>query len=220
MSDHKHFTLYTNVEAANGWKVAIVLRELGLTYDSVYLDFTKHEHKSPEYLKLNPNGRIPALIDHENDDFVLWESDAILVYLVERYDTDHKLSAATDAERALQNQWLFFQASGQGPYFGQFFWFSFFHPEKIPSAVERYKKETERVLSVLDSVLSKKEWLVASKPTIADLSFVTWNNGAFATIVGHDAVVDKFPAVYKWHMALCSRPAVKSVTDLRTALQK
>lgn len=99
------------------------------------------------------------------------ESDAILLYLVDTYDREHKISVSDVNEKYTQLQWLFFQASGQGPYFGQLGWFAFFHQEKIPSAIERYKNEVKRVLSVLDGVLSKQSWLVGGKPTIADLSF-------------------------------------------------
>ena len=166
-----------------------MFHELGLTYESVYLDFQKGEHKAPEFTKYNPNGRIPAIIDHGNNDFVLWyvqsacnvkdgrsqsfirESNAILQYLVDKYDKDHKISATGD-ERYHELQWLYFQASGQGPYFGQAGWFLIYHPEKIPSAVERYRNETKRVFGVLESVLSKQEWLVGGKATIADLSFI------------------------------------------------
>jgi len=220
MSHGKQFTLYTHLGGPNGWKVAFFMAELGLTYESIYLDFGKLEQKAPEFLKLNPNGRIPAIIDHGNNDFVLWESNAILLYLADKYDKEHKFSAVTDAEKAFQNQWLFFQASGQGPYFGQFFWFNFYHAEKVPTAVERYQKETERVLSVLNDVLSKQEWLVGNKMTIADISFISWNNAAFAAILGPDyPAAEKFPAVYKWHSALTSRPAIKATLDEQAALR-
>jgi len=218
MSHGKQLTLYSHASGPNGWKVAFFLSELGLTYETIYLDFGKQENKTPDYLKLNPNGRVPTIIDHENNDFVLWESDAILLYLAERYDKDHKFSAVTDEEKALQNQWLFFQASGQGPYFGQSMWFMFFHSEKIPSAIERYKEQTERVLGVLDGVLSKREWLVGNKMTIADISFISWNNAAFAATLGPDyGVAEKFPAVYKWHNVMTSRPAIKATLDLKNA---
>ena len=94
--------------------------------------------------------------------------------MVDKYDTDHKISAATEADKYKQLQWLFFQASGQGPYFGQYAWFTRAHPEKVPSAIERYKKEIERVFGVLDGVLAKQEWLVAGKPTVADFAFLQY----------------------------------------------
>ena len=134
MSHGKQFTLYTHVGGPNGWyvllpappfgfltsylfsyrKVAMVLEELGLTYEPIYLDFSKKQHKAPEYTKFNPNGRIPALVDHENGDFVIWESSAILLYLVDKYDTEKKLTVTDEKERYSMIQWLFFQASGQG----------------------------------------------------------------------------------------------------------
>lgn len=91
-----------------------------------------------------------------------------------KYDPQHRLSASTEDERFQQYQWLFFQASGQGPYFGQADWFLKYHPEKVPGAVERYQNEVRRILGVLNDVLSKQEWLIAGKPTIVDLSFATY----------------------------------------------
>ncbi|PCH36186.1 glutathione S-transferase C-terminal-like protein [Wolfiporia cocos MD-104 SS10] len=225
MSHGKQFTLYTHGSGPNGLKVIIVLEELSLTYESNYLDFNKNEQKSPAHVALNPNGRIPTLIDHANNDFVVWESNAILLYLVGKYDTTRKLSAEKFEEKVLQLQWLFFQASGQGhvwqiPYIGQAVWFKRYHHEKIPSAIERYQKETLRVLGVLDSVLSKQKWLVGDKCTIADLSFVTWNNYVIHDICTdiNDVDVEKdFPALYKWHNALVSRGSVHKALAEREA---
>ena len=95
-------------------KVAFVLEELGLTYESKFLDFNKNEHKAPEHTQYNPNGRIPTIIDHANGDFVVWESNAILLYLVERYDKEKRLTVTGEKDQATLLQWLFFQASGQG----------------------------------------------------------------------------------------------------------
>ncbi|KAI0946884.1 hypothetical protein AcW1_010217 [Taiwanofungus camphoratus] len=221
MSHGKQFTLYTHKGGPNGWKVAFVLVELGLTYESVYLNFDKNEQKAPAFTQYNPNGRIPALIDHKNGDFTVWESNAIMTYLVEKYDTAHKISVAAPDDKIIQLQWLFFQGTGQGPYFGQAFWFMLYHAEKIPSAIERYQKETLRVFSVLEGVLSKQDWLVGGKCTIADLSFVTWTNGALAVILkDYNGVnVEKdFPAVHAWHQKLVSRPAVARVLAEKNAL--
>ena len=98
---------------------------------------------------------------------VFRESNAILQYLVDKYDPEHTISVSDENEKYIQTQWLYFQASGQGPYFGQAFWFAKWHPERLPSAVERYKKEMIRVMGVLDGVLAQQEWLVGGKPTIA-----------------------------------------------------
>ena len=103
------------------------------------------------------------------------ESAAILQYIVDKYDKEHKISIApgTD-EYYIQLQWLYFQASGQGPLFGQADWFTNYHPEKVPGAIERYTKEINRVFSVLESVLTKREWLVSNKATVSDFVFVTY----------------------------------------------
>ena len=114
------------------------------------------------------------------------------------------------------SQWLFFQASGQGPYFGQAAWFSMFHNEKLPSAIDRYKNEIKRVLGVLESVLSKQTWLVEDKYTIADLSFIPWNEFAFTAIIKDDVDVEKeYPATYKWHNTMKQREAVQKVYKIK-----
>ncbi|EIW59515.1 thioredoxin-like protein [Trametes versicolor FP-101664 SS1] len=228
MSQEHHFTLYTHTHGPNGWKVVIVLEELGLDYDSKYLVFDKGEQKSPEYTKYNPNGRIPTLIDHKNDDFVIWESGAIITYLAEKYDPEGKISATSFEGKIQQLQWLMFQASGQGfvafpirsePYFGQVGWFMRYHPEKIPSAIERYQKEVLRVLGVLNDVLSKQEWLVGDKCTVADLSLIPWN--VYALMDGgllKDREVNfeaDYPAFYKWHQAMVNRHTVKKIYAIR-----
>ncbi|EPS94705.1 glutathione S-transferase C-terminal-like protein [Fomitopsis schrenkii] len=223
MSHGKQFTLFTHKGGPNGWKVAFVLTELDLTYESIYLDFNKLEQKATAHTQHNPNGRIPTLIDHTNNDFTVWESNAIIVYLAEKYDTTHRVSAATPEDKIRQLQWLFFQASGQGPYFGQAIWFKVYHHEKVPSAVERYQKETVRVLGVLNGVLEKQEWLVGGKPTVADFAFVSWNNAGLGTVLVDypDVNVEKdFPAFWKWHTTLIARPSIKKVLDERAAVSE
>ncbi|PSS32196.1 hypothetical protein PHLCEN_2v2034 [Hermanssonia centrifuga] len=211
MSHGKQFTLYSHVTGPNGWKVAVVLEELGLTYETVYLDFKNGEQKAPEYTKYNPNGRIPALIDHHNNDYVLWESGAILIYLTEKYDHEHKVSIACAEDRLRIIQWLFFQVSGQ----------RFNHSENLPSAIERYQKEIIRVLGVLEGVLSKNEWLVGNKCTIADLSFIQWNEYVGKLVEGFDNFnfEKDFPAVFAWHKKLTTRSAFKKVAAVRTIKQ-
>ncbi|THH21379.1 hypothetical protein EUX98_g8394 [Antrodiella citrinella] len=205
----KHFTLYSYATGPNGWKVTYLLNELGLDYETKFLN-TKEEYKSPEYLKLNPNGRLPTLVDHKNNDYTVWESAAILLYLVDKYDTKKKHTVTKDKDKYHIYQWLFFQMSGQGPYFGQGFWFTYLHSEKIPSAQLQYQNEARRILSVLESVLSKQEWLVAGKVTIADIAFVLWNN-IINVLLGADVSFEKeFPATFKWHSKLIEIPGVKA----------
>ncbi|KAH9896997.1 glutathione S-transferase C-terminal-like protein [Cubamyces lactineus] len=222
-SNSKPLTLYGDVLGPNPLKVVIVLEELGLEYNTVSIDIHKGEHKGPEFTKINPNGRLPALVDHSNGDFTIWESDAILLYLVEKYDKEHKLSVAQEDEKFQLIQWLFFQASGQGPYFGQAVWFMRFHPEKVPSAIERYQKEILRVFGVLESVLSKQEWLVGGKLTIADLSFIPWNGAAidFVLAAVENVNVEKeYPSVYKWHKKLTERPVIARLLKIRDERMK
>ncbi|KAI0659280.1 glutathione S-transferase C-terminal-like protein [Cubamyces menziesii] len=216
-ANSKPFTLYGDVLPPSPMNVAIVLNELGLEYNLAPVDIPGGEHKGPEFTKLNPNGRIPALVDHTNGDFVIWESGAIILYLVERYDKDKKLSVTAIDDKFVMIQWLFFQTSGQGPYYGQAAWFTRYHPEKIPSAIERYQKEIVRVISVLDSVLSKQDWLVGGKVTVADLCFVPWNEGALNMFLNglEVDVQGQYPSFYKWHKALTQRPVVAKFMALQ-----
>jgi len=221
MSHGKQFTLYTHKSGPNGWKVANFLSELGLTYESIYMDFGALEQKTSPHVDLNPNGRIPTIIDHTNNDFVLWESNAILTYLAERYDTEHKFSASTEEDKYKQLQWLFFQSSGQGPYFGQAAWFIWYHAEKVPSAVERYQNEIKRVLKVLDGELAQREWLVGGKYSIADLSFINWTDFGATKLAppGYDFAKEA-PHVHAWLQKMLARPAIAKVNAEKVAVSK
>ncbi|EKM53652.1 uncharacterized protein PHACADRAFT_260122 [Phanerochaete carnosa HHB-10118-sp] len=198
----------------------MVLRELGLDFETIHLNFSEGEHKASEYTKYNPNGRIPALVDHQYNDFVVWESCAIILYLAEKYDREHKISAATFDEKILQTQWVMYQTSGQGPYFGQAGWFLAVAPpeERNPTIAERYQKEILRVFSVFESVLSQREWLVAGKCTVADIAFVIWNVVAVGLLVkdykGFNFEKD-FPSTHRWHTALINRPAIAETLRIR-----
>ncbi|KAL8293710.1 hypothetical protein RQP46_000411 [Phenoliferia psychrophenolica] len=203
------FTLYSHGQGPNGWKIVYVLKALGLTYETIYLKFDKAEQKDPAFLAICPNGRIPALVDHHDADFTIWESDAVLVYLVEKYDTKRTLSFAGAKESAQVLQWLFFQSSGQGAYFGQAAHFRHFAPERIPYGVERYTKEVVRVCGVLDDVLAKQKFLVGDHVSIADLSFVPWTNIALFMLLPEGFNAEKeFPAFFAWNSALNALPYV------------
>ncbi|KAJ3522270.1 hypothetical protein NM688_g8898 [Phlebia brevispora] len=221
MSHGKPFTLITNVLGPNGWKVEIVLQELKLSYEPLYLSIEEIATKQLSVTKYNPNGRIPALIDHQNNDFVIWESCAIIYYLVEKYDTQRVLSVDKFEDKMILQQWLFFQASGQGPYFGQCGWFKDnAPPPKIPEAIERYQKEILRVFSVLETVLSKQSYLLGDKCTVADLAFVMWNELAIKGYVNDYNNFDfprDFPAVHRWHHELLARGPAQTCIDLRGA---
>src|SRR3984957_9919508 len=147
--------LYT-AETPNGWKISITLEELEIPYSVHSLALSKNEQKAPAYLKINPNGRIPAIVDRDNDDFAVFESGAIMIYLAERAG---KLLPQDVKGRSLVMQWLMFQMGGIGPMMGQANVFFRYAPEKIPYAIERYQREVRRLLEVLDSRLSDHEYL-------------------------------------------------------------
>ena len=168
------------------------------------------------FTDVNPNGRVPAIHD-PNTDVTLWESGAIVTYLVDQYDKEHKISYPS-SEVALKhtaNQWLHFQASGQGPYFGQSVWFRNFHGEKIPSAIERYENEVKRVSTVIDNHLEKTGtlYLTGDKCTYADLAFLPWINMMETMVLGkenNDKLNNDLPHYKEWADALFDRAAVKT----------
>ncbi|KAK9319141.1 glutathione S-transferase Ure2-like protein [Lipomyces orientalis] len=201
-------------------KVAILLEELGLPYETIPVSLS--DVKKPDYLAINPNGRLPAIYD-PNTDLTLWESGAIIEYLIERYDVTHNLSFASGtAESYHAKQWLFFQTTGQGPYYGQAAWFKRFHPEQLPSAIERYTKEINRVTGVLEGHLAKQKvdadnngpWLVGNKLSYADLAFISYQV-VITKFVGRDEYnLDDFPHVKQWLSKLTSRKSVKVVMEI------
>ncbi|KAK4100559.1 glutathione S-transferase [Parathielavia hyrcaniae] len=210
-------------------KVTMLLKELKLPYESMPIDFS--EVKSPAYLSINPNGRLPAIHD-PNTDLTLWESGAILEYLAERYDAPaRRLSFAPGSNEAyLAKQWLFFQASGQGPYFGQATWFKMYHAEKVPSALARYVGEVRRVSGVLEGYLGglkKKEmenggddgpWLVGGKMTYADISFIPWYCWMEWFLDEEEFNMDDYPVVKAWLDRMRARESVASVLrDIKPA---
>ena len=165
-------TLYT-APTANGWKASIALEELGIDYDTVYLHFNKNEQKTPEFLKLNPNGRIPVIVDHDNDDFVLAESGAILLYLAER---SGKLWPTDPQLRHQAMQWLMFQMSAIGPMLGQAMFFQrIAAPKGIVDeyAIERYVTESKRLLDVLNEALRDQEYFCGAY-SMVDIATFPW----------------------------------------------
>ncbi|KAL7267823.1 hypothetical protein RUND412_009575 [Rhizina undulata] len=227
----KPFTLFSHGSGPNPWKVAIILEALGLEYHSEYLTFgasdvtllskrvLKGDMKQEPFITINPNGRVPALIDHNNNDYAIFESGAIVLYLVEKYDTEHTISFKTLEEKGQAWQWLMLQMSGQGPYYGQAFWFSNYHSEKIPSAIERYVNEINRHLSILEAYFASgesKQWLVSNTLSYADLSFIPWN-WAMARIPQLEGWEKKYPLVADWNKRLNDIPYVKAAKEKRTA---
>ena len=161
--------LYT-AATPNGWKASVTLEEMGLPYNVIALDLMKGEQKKPGFLKINPNGRIPAIVDHDNDDFPVFESGAIMIYLAEKTGM---LMPTDPRGRSQVIQWLMFQMGGVGPMMGQANVFFRYMPEKIEAAIDRYQNESRRLLTVLDTRLADHEFL-AGDYSIADIANWCW----------------------------------------------
>ncbi|KAL2802859.1 glutathione S-transferase [Aspergillus granulosus] len=208
----KPITLY-NHPGPNGWKVAFVLEELGIPYETKFISFA--EVKAEPYVSINPNGRIPAIED-PNTGITLWESGAILEYLVETYDKDHRISfTAGTPEYFEAKQWLHFQMSGQGPYFGQAVWFTIYHPESLPSARERYINEVRRVSGVLDKILATRTYLVGGRYSFVDSAFLTWFSIIPMFLKDAIDIERDFPSVNAWLSRVQVRPAIAKVVKER-----
>ncbi|KAK8051505.1 glutathione transferase [Apiospora rasikravindrae] len=212
----------------NPWKVVFLLEELGLNYEVKSFKFD--DVKKKPFTDVNPNGRTPAIED-PNTDLTLWESGAIFQYLIETYDSGrdsgavpgHRLSYVRFRERQLCNQWLHFQTSGQGPYYGQCGWFTHLHPEKYQPAIDRYANEIRRVLGVLEGVLAERpadaQWLVGGKMTFADMAFVPYNFRLSEILQQPwDEVWEGVPHVRAWHERMVALPSWKRSMAIRARL--
>ena len=154
----------------NGVKISIVLEELGLEYTVRKIDFNISEQKEDWFLKISPNGRIPAIIDHDNKGLSVFESGAIMLYLADKYK---KLIPQDLVGRVKCIEWLMFQMAGIGPMQGQANVFGRYFDEKIPSAISRYRNECRRLYSVLDNHLDGREW-ICDEYSIADIANWSW----------------------------------------------
>ena len=190
--------LYT-AATPNGHKISIALEELGLPYHAHILDLAKLEQRRPEYLRINPNGRIPAIVDRELGDFAVFESGAILVYLAEKTG---RLMPSDVKGRSLVMQWLMFQMGGIGPMMGQANVFFRYLPEKIQPAIDRYQAEVRRLFGVLDTRLADHEYL-AGDYSIADIANWAWVRTSRWS--GVDTA--PFEHLARWKALLASRPA-------------
>ena len=210
---YQPITLYGHATGPNPWKVAMLLEELKLPFTTTIVD--KADLKKPAYEKININGRAPAIQD-PNTGLTLWESGAIIEYLIETYDRNHDISFAPGTSDYYHaKQWLYFQVSGQGPYFGQAVWFKVFHPEKIQSAQDRYVNEIRRVSGVLNRALDRKTFLVGEKYSYADVVFLSWYEAVIARVISDvfDISVE-FPNLQAWLNRIRARPAIaKTLQD-------
>jgi len=186
----------------NGWKISIALEEMGLPYTLRPLALSKLEQKDEWYLKINPNGRIPAIVDHDNGDFVVFESGAILIYLAEK---SGKFLPTEPKARSRVLQWLMFQMGGVGPMMGQANVFYRYAPEKIPYAIERYQREVRRLFEVMERQLAVNEYIAGPEYSIADIALWSWIAG-----YGWSGVsVDGLPQLMRWMDLIGARPAAQ-----------
>lgn len=191
--------LYT-AATPNGHKISIALEEMGLDYTVHHLDLSALDQKKPEFLALNPNGRIPAIVDRDNDDFVVFETGAILMYLA---DKTGKFIPSDPKKYSQVMQWLMFQMSGVGPMMGQANVFYRYFPEKIPAAIERYQKEGRRLFEVMNTQLASNQYLAGNEYTIADIS--TWPWVRIHEWSGID--IEGLDHLKRWLDELAERPA-------------
>jgi len=215
MSALKPFKLYT-WPTPNGKKVTAFLEELklaypGIDYEVEKIDISKDIQKEPWFIKLNPNGRIPVLVDTNRNDFVIFETAAILLYLQQHYDNDNKfgfdpVTEPNDYSEALQ--WILFAHGGVGPMQGQLNHFNKFAPEKLPYAINRYLNETKRLYGVLQIRLEDRDWLAGpgrGKFSVADINVLPWIRiHAFSGV----ETLDEWPALKAWVARTEERPGV------------
>ncbi|WP_412546639.1 glutathione S-transferase family protein [Maricaulis sp. MIT060901] len=194
----------------NGWKPVIFLEEAGLDYKLTAIDFARKEQKAPDYLKINPNGRIPALIDRSNDDFAVFESGAILWYLAEKYG---QFLAQDPKERSETLQWLMFQMAGVGPMMGQAMFFQRIaapNGHEEPYSIQRYVDESHRLLEVLDNRLEGREFLVGDTYSIADIATYPWARAWPWAQVD----IDGLDHLKAWLKRIDNRPAVQKALTI------
>jgi GST-like protein len=193
----------------NTWKASIMLEECGLPYRLIPVDIMSGEQRKPEFLAINPNGRIPAIVDHEGVDGPqpVFESGAILLYLAEKTG---RLLAPRGRARAEAFSWLMWQMGGLGPIAGQSHHFRRYAPPGNEYAAERFVKETARLYGVLDGHLATHEWLAGDAYTIADIA--SWGWVWFHRMQGQD--LRDFPSVARWFFTISARPAVQRARAL------
>ena len=189
----------------NGRKVSIALEEMGLPYKAIAVDIGKDEQFKPDFLKISPNNRIPAIVDHDNG-LALFESGAILMYLADKtgkfWPKDAKAHWRTI-------QWLMWQMGGVGPMLGQVHHFVKYNAGKAPYAEERYLKEAKRLYGVLDKQLAQSEY-VAGDYSIADMSIWPW----ISRFEWQQMDLNQYPHVKRWYVAIAKRPAVQRGYDV------
>ena len=203
--------LYT-APTPNGHKVFCTLEAMNLEYEAHLVNLSEGEQHKPEFLKISPNGRIPAIIDKSNNNLHMFESGAIMIYLSEKTGL---LMSKESNKKAKTLEWLMFQMGGVGPMMGQANVFFRYFPEKIKPAIDRYQNETRRLFEVLDKHLSKNEWL-AGDYSIADIATFPW----IARHEWHDVGLKKFKNLCRWYSKISQREPVIRGYDLLNKEEK
>ena len=192
--------LYSD-SSPNGFKITIALEELGLPYTLKHVQIDRGEHRQADFLKLNPHGRIPVLVDPESD-ITLFESAAILLYLAEK---SARLLPDTPSERWAAITWLQFHAASMGPILGQRVHFELFAQQPCPEAIARYRRLSEELFSTLDQRLADRPWLAGSSYSIADIATFGWTH--IARVI--DFHFSQYRHLSAWHERVSQRPAVQ-----------
>ncbi len=201
----------------NGIKVSAMLEETGLEYEPHLVNFGTDDQLSPEFISLNPNNKIPAIIDPNGPNreaFGLWESGAILVYLAEK---SGKLLSNDPVKRHETIQWLMFQMGGAGPIFGQFGFFHKFAGKEIEDKrpYERYQNESKRLIGVMETQLKKSEYIAGDEYSIADIALWPWLRNLGGFYEATEALeLDKFEAVMAWQERCTTRPASQKSVNI------
>jgi GST-like protein len=189
----------------NGHKITLFLEEAGLAYTIKPVDISKGAQFEPAFLKISPNNRMPAIVDHEPSDgagpLSVFESGAILLYLAKKA---HRFAGDTLRERVAIKEWLFWQVGGLGPMAGQAGHFIRFAPEKIEYGIKRYTDETMRLLGVMDRRLAESEYLGGATYSVADMASYPW---VFAIVTNNMGSVETLTHLSRWYEAVKARPA-------------
>lgn len=194
--------LYT-WQTPNGRKVSIMLEEIGLDYTVFPINISKDEQFQPHFLEVSPNNRIPAIVDKDNNNFSLFESGAILMYLAEKSGKLINKSNMDEYYRTIE--WLMWQMGGVGPMFGQVHHFVKYNKGKSEYAEERYSKEARRLYGVMDKRLNKNQYISGKEYSIADISIWPWT----ARFDWQEIDLNDFPNVARWYKEMIDRPAVQ-----------
>lgn len=201
----------------NGIKASAMLEETGLAYEPHLVNFGTDDQLSPEFISLNPNNKIPAMIDPDGPNgeaFGIWESGAILIYLAEKTGM---LLSSDPVKRYETIQWLMFQMGGAGPMFGQFGFFHKFAGKEFEDKrpYERYQNESKRLLAVLDNHLKTRDFMVDDKYSIADMALWPWIRTLNGFYEATDALeLSNFSAVNNWFERCMARPASQKSTNI------